>query len=146
MRRPNGCFRWPSAFPLSTSLMVSPPSLSSGRACLANHFTGPATLLLNPLQLHHLTRSQHLTLHHPPSSLENCPIPGLGSPLTSLAAPSQSPGLAPFFSTGSLFVSVPQGVFFGSYFLLACFVLRISRWASSGPSVPAMGCTFCECV
>lgn len=84
-----------SALALSTALMVSPPSLSSGRACMVNYFTGPATLLLNPLQLHHLTRSQHLTLHHPPSSLENCPI---GSPLTSLAAPSQSPGLAPFFN------------------------------------------------
>lgn len=97
-----------SALALSTALMVSPPSLSSGRACMANYFTGPATLLLNPLQLLHLTRSQHLTLHHPPSSLENCPIPGLGSPLTSLAAPSQSPGLAPFFQLAHYLLVFPR--------------------------------------
>ena len=52
-------------------------------------------VLLNHLPLHHLTHSQPLTLHHCLLLKLSNFLALVGSPPTSLAVPSQPPGLAP---------------------------------------------------
>lgn len=113
---PDGCFRWAFGLPrwyFSHGVSSEPVFQHSTCGC----FAGPAALLLNPLQLHYLTRS-HLTLRHPLlsklSHLWTCVSSHLAGCTIAVTRP------ASFSPAGSLFVSVPQGFFLGSCPCLFC--------------------------